>query len=182
MNRRKVLGAVAGLAIAGGLLAGGIGWVNAQTTPDPTTPPGATATPGPGVHTPGSFGAMGTEHTEMLDTVAETLGITPDELEKELQAGKTIPEIAEEKGIDLTELQSSMQTQHAAGGFAGMGMGGHGSMAGGHGQAQETIANALGLTVEELQAELQAGKTVPQIAEEKGVDLTTIHEEMMAGR
>jgi DNA-directed RNA polymerase specialized sigma subunit len=126
---------------------------------------------------------MGTEHTQMLDTVANALGMTVDELQAELQAGKTIPQIAKEKGIDLTQLQSTMQAEHAAGGMAGgMGMGGHGSMAGGHGQAQETIANALGLTVEELQAELQAGKTVPQIAQEKGVDLATIHEGMMAGR
>ena len=179
MNRRKLLGAIAGLAIVGGLLAGGIGWVNAQTPPGSTTTPAPTATPGPGVHTPGSFGAMGTEHTQMLDTVANALGMTVDELQAELQAGKTIPQIAKEKGIDLTQLQSTMQAEHAAG---GMGMGGHGSMAGGHGQAQETIANALGLTVEELQAELQAGKTVPQIAQEKGVDLATIHEGMMAGR
>ncbi len=46
----------------------------------------------------------------------------------------------------------------------------------------EPIAEALGLTLEELNAEIAAGKPMWQIAEEQGVDSTTLVEAMQAGR
>jgi hypothetical protein len=50
----------------------------------------------------------------------------------------------------------------------------------------EAAANALGMTSEELQAALWAGKTLADIAEEKGVDLvqlqTTVQEAVKAAR
>ena len=50
----------------------------------------------------------------------------------------------------------------------------------------EAAANALGMTTEELQAELWAGKTLADIAEEKGVDLvqlqTTVQAAVQAAR
>lgn len=49
------------------------------------------------------------------------------------------------------------------------GPGGHGGMRRGHGP--EKLAETLGLTVDELKAELDAGKTPEQLAEEKGVTL-----------
>jgi hypothetical protein len=47
---------------------------------------------------------------------------------------------------------------------------------------QAAVAEALGLTVEELQAEFEAGKTVPQIAEERDVDLADLHETITSQR
>jgi hypothetical protein len=174
MKRRYILGTVAGVVVAGGLLAGGIGWVSAQTPPGAGTP--VPVTSGPRMHASGGFGAMGTQHAQMQDTLAKSLGLTAEQLQAEFQSGKTVPQIAQERGIDLTELQSTMQAQHQANGFPGMAA--HGQM--GMSQGQATIAEALGLTVEELQQQLQAGKTVLQLAQEKGVDLTKIHEGMMA--
>lgn len=60
-------------------------------------------------------------------------------------------------------------------------MGGMGDMMDDHhDQMLTTMAAALGLTVEELQAEFEAGKMVPQIAEEQGVSLADLHEEVMS--
>jgi len=43
-----------------------------------------------------------------------------------------------------------------------------------HEQMHAAAAAALGITVEDLEAQLDAGKTVAQIAEERGVDLATV--------
>lgn len=44
-----------------------------------------------------------------LAAAAEALGMTTEELSAELWAGKTLADIAEEKGVDLVELQASVQ-------------------------------------------------------------------------
>ncbi len=46
---------------------------------------------------PGPHGATG------LKAAAEALGITPDELKTELEAGKSIAQVAEEKDIDVQD-------------------------------------------------------------------------------
>ena len=47
------------------------------------------------------------------------------------------------------------------------------------GQMQAAVAEGLGLSVDELQAELAGGKTLPQISEGQGVDLADLHEAVM---
>jgi hypothetical protein len=44
-----------------------------------------------------------------LAAAAEALGMTTEELSAELWAGKTLADIAEEKGVDLVELYSTVQ-------------------------------------------------------------------------
>lgn len=43
-----------------------------------------------------------------LTAVAEALGMTPDELSAQLKQGKTIPEIAQEKGISIEQLRQKV--------------------------------------------------------------------------
>lgn len=83
------------------------------------------------------------------EMLAEKLGMTADELKAELDSGKTIEQIAEEKGVDLPARP----------------MGGHRGAMGG------MLAEKLGMTPDELKAELASGKTIEQIAEQKGVTL-----------
>jgi hypothetical protein len=123
MKRGKIVAAVAGVVLAGGIVAGGAGWVSAQTPPDP-------GTHGMDMQGGGSE-AMGAQHTQMQDALAKALGLTTEQLQAELKAGNTVPQIAQEKGLSLTALQSTMQSQHP-GGMGGEGMGTHGPMAGGH--------------------------------------------------
>jgi cytochrome c553 len=47
-------------------------------------------------------------------------------------------------------------------------------------QAALALAQALGMTVEELRAEMDAGKRPPQIARERGFDFAKVREAMLA--
>jgi predicted DNA-binding protein YlxM (UPF0122 family) len=68
------------------------------------------------------------------------------------------------------------------GGFGGRGMGGFAWSGGGQWTVFDTAAEALGLTPEELFAELHAGKSLDEIAEAKGVDVQTVHDAMNVAR
>ncbi len=48
-----------------------------------------------------------------------------------------------------------------------------------HDQMQAALAKALGITVDDLNAQLTAGKTVADIAAAKGLDLTTVMKTVM---
>ena len=67
------------------------------------------------------------------------------------------------------------------GGFGPRG-GGFGLAGGGQWTMFDTAAEALGLTPEELFAELRAGKSLDEIAEAKGVDVQTVYDAMNAAR
>ena len=55
----------------------------------------------------GGFGLGGGSWT-MFDTVAEALGLTPEEFFAELRAGKTMEEIAEEQGVEVEEVHDAI--------------------------------------------------------------------------
>ena len=51
------------------------------------------------------------QHARMQAVVAETLDLTVDELETELAAGKSVRDIAEEQGVDLTEVHEAVMDE-----------------------------------------------------------------------
>lgn len=122
--------------------------------------------------------------------VAAELGMSAENLEAALEAGQKPLEIAAEQGIDEEAFRAIMETafQNALDAALADGAitqeeydaiqerGFHGPGGRGHGKGQ--IAELLGLTQEELQARLDAGETIKEIAEEMGVDLP----ERRAGR
>ena len=77
----------------------------------------------------------------------------------------------------LTQAQADkvVETLNAAGPLGG----GHGR-GGRGGPGLEAAATALGLTADELRTELQDGSTIAEVASEKGVDLTTVTDAMLA--
>jgi hypothetical protein len=99
----KVLGIT---ALAGAWLLAGTGFVVAQTA---TPPAPQTATPqapwGPGWMMDGMMGWGGFRwagpQNSLIAVAAEALGLTPQELIAELQAGKTLADVAEEQGVAL---------------------------------------------------------------------------------
>lgn len=106
---------VAGMAVtaaavlfAGGILGGVVSGVFpalAQEEPVEETP---CPWPGPGMGR-GGFGWGGGVWT-MFDTVAEALGLTPNEFFTESHdAGKSLTEIAEEQGVDLDSVYDAMK-------------------------------------------------------------------------
>jgi hypothetical protein len=134
MNTRQLVltGAVATIGV---LALGSIGFAVAQTGDTP---------PGPGVHgttagheqkdnhggmtghesmggTSGMAGHGAEQQAQMHEAAAKALGITVAELDAQLKSGKTIADIAKEKGLDLATLRGAMQGAHPSGHGAGMG-------------------------------------------------------------
>lgn len=107
MNRKWLI--VAGVGLAAALL------VLAVAIPalaqDPTPTPGTPAVPkgcfgwGKGL----GFGMRGGESWQNFDAVAKALGLTPEQLFTELHAGKTLEEIAKEKGVDLQKVYDAVK-------------------------------------------------------------------------
>ncbi len=62
----------------------------------------------------GGFGFNADWQTQMQGAVAKALGITLDDLNAQLRAGKTIAQIAQSKNIDLTKLHDDVQAAHKA--------------------------------------------------------------------
>jgi hypothetical protein len=98
MNKKRVFSLAGTTLLAGGLLAGSIGWAAAQEPPS-----GGTAAHGPGHskqqdgatdHGPGHANRQDHDDPEHQAAVAEALGLTVEELQAELEAGKTVPRVS----------------------------------------------------------------------------------------
>ncbi|MBC7228346.1 MAG: hypothetical protein H5T61_14125 [Thermoflexales bacterium] len=83
----------------------------AQENTPPTTPtPGSSQGPGLGRGWGRGFGFGGFGGSwATFDAVAEALGMTPEQLFSELHSGKTLEEIAEEKGVDIQKVYEAAQ-------------------------------------------------------------------------
>ena len=132
MNTRKLI--LAGTVMAVGILAlASIGFAAAQTgdTPNGAGAHGTMAGHGQmGDHTgmTGQHSMRGTgdvpgqnaeRQATMREAAATALGITVDELNSELAAGKTVADIAAAKGVDLATVQAAMHAANPAGQAAG---------------------------------------------------------------
>lgn len=192
MPSKKLIGSLAmTAALAGGGLVGAtlgnpLG-VSAQTSPSTTTTPGtAPGGPGPGggMHR-GPFGGPGVE----LEAAAKVLNLTTDELRSQLESGKTLAQIAEAQGVDrqtlidalvaaakdrLAEVEAQLpdriadMVDHT---FEGRG-GPRGPF--GSGPGFEAAAKALGISTDDLMSALRDGKSIADVAKEKGVDVQKV--------
>ena len=131
---------------------------------------------------------------EMHDAIARALGISVGQYDAAVeQARDEVLDKAIEDG-QLTQEQADRVRERAAQGLApgildgagpmrGQGRGGRGSMMGGSEDSLIVVAaDQLGMTVEELQAELAAGKTIAAVAGEKGVATQLIVDAFLAPR
>lgn len=128
MNTRFTKLVITGV-VAGAVALGGLGLVAAQTPGGSGMGAGgmsggmgggAAMMAGQAMH-----GMMGAQHTQMQAAVAAALGISVEDLQAQLTAGKTVADIARERGVDLTAVQAAMQTAHQTDGMPGMGQGRH---------------------------------------------------------
>ena len=184
METKKLIGAAAfSLALVGGGVAGAIigtpGTSGAQETTTTADPAGGTDERHEG------------RHADLLEAAATALGMTADELRAELEADKTIADVAGERGV---ELQAVIDAVVAAGedehvervtAFVngerpegGFGRGGHR-----HGMhvGLEAAATALGMTADELREAMSAdGATLASVAEAQGVDVQVVIDALVA--
>jgi len=131
---------------------------------------------------------------EFHQSVARILGISVEKFDAALdQAREGVLDNAVKEG-NLTQEQADQIRERAADGFGpgmmgrgfGRGMMGRSQGWGMMGDSQDSLiavaADKLGMTVDELTTQLQDGKTVADLAQEKGVDLQTIVDAFMAAR
>ncbi|QHT62891.1 hypothetical protein GXP70_24995 [Paenibacillus lycopersici] len=153
---------------------------------------------GPKMHKEGvRGGAIGQEVLDLLKLDAAAV-------KEKLAAGKTLAQIADEQGVSRDALKAAMTSafdkrqaeqkqqftdnldkmvdgQTSLGQGRGKGMGGRGGMMGhggfgiGFGKTDLTAsAKLLGMSEEDLQTALKAGKSLADVAKEKGVDVQTL--------
>jgi uncharacterized protein YidB (DUF937 family) len=115
---------------------------------------------GPG----GGHGPMGTAE---LDAAAKALGMTSDEVKSALESGKTLEDLATEKGVDIQTVRDAIQAVRP------LKLGS---------TELDAAAKALGMTSDELTTALQSGKTLEQVATDKGVDYQTVKDAVSAAR
>jgi len=60
----------------------------------------------------GWMSSGGGMHTAVWQTLTETLGMTSDELYAEVDSGKTLTQVAEEKGVSRADLAAALETAH----------------------------------------------------------------------
>jgi uncharacterized protein (DUF433 family) len=210
MPTRKLLGAAAfSAALAAGGVAGalfgtpvlsGAQESDSSTTAPESSPPESTPAAPPEIRHRAAKGAQ-------LSAAAEALGMTEEELRTELAAGKSIADVAADKGVDKQKVIDAMVAEASAAldaakaalperiaalveqdglpfrGPGGRGGPGHGP---GHHRGMGVInsiddaATALGISRQELIEELESGKSIAQIAEEKGKNLDDVKAAMVA--
>ena len=94
----SLLTAVVGLAVVAG--------ISLAQNPTPAAPPaGDKGGPGPGLDL-GMMGGGG--DWTVFDAAAKALGLTPTELFTELHSGKTLSDIAKDKGVDIKTVTQAM--------------------------------------------------------------------------
>ena len=93
----SLLTALVGLAVVAG--------ISLAQNPTPAAPHGDKGGPGPGL----DLGIMGQGGDwTVFDAAAKALGLTPTELFTELHSGKTLSDIAKDKGVDIKTVTQAM--------------------------------------------------------------------------
>lgn len=164
---------------------------------------------GPGGGRGGMMGRWGGPDNGLLSVAAKKLGLTSQELLTELQAGKTIADVAKEKNVTVDTIVEAVLAPQA-GWLKGMvdseqlsqaqadaqlallkanvtrqiseawSLGGR--WGGPENSLLSVAAEKLGLTSQELLTELQAGKTIADVTKEKDVAVDTIVEAVLTPR
>lgn len=117
MNAKK-LGLSAAVAAVGLLALGTAGLAVADDGDAPGSPGWAMPMAHHGQMRGGPDGARtgtGEQHDEMQAAIAKALGITVADLNAQIDAGRTVPEIASDKGVDMTTVTAAMQAARPAG-------------------------------------------------------------------
>jgi hypothetical protein len=144
----------------------------------------------------------------MITVLAGKLGLTVEELNTKLDTGTTVAQLASEKGMTVEEFRTMMQaareeaialgvkngtiTQEQAdrlnkrGEFLkengvgyGRGLFGEGLL---HDEMVTVLAGKLGLTETDLNAKLEAGETIADLASDKGLTVVEFRQMMLDAR
>jgi len=124
-------------------------------------------------------------YQSFISKLAANLGVEESELTAALDATKQqMLEEAVEKGKitqeQADEISSNLNSGFCFGfGFLNGGQGPKGQGPEGHGRNLDGIASILGITADELKAEIESGKTIEEIVTEYGMTMDQVHEKML---
>ena len=104
MGKKWLILAVVGLAVAVLAMALAVPALAQNPTPAPTTP----TTPKGWFGGGRGFGFRGGSWAD-FDAAAKVLGLTPEQLFSELHSGKSLQDIATEKGVDLSKVNDALE-------------------------------------------------------------------------
>ena len=99
---KKLLGIAALVGIVAALGISSVASAQSSVTPTPTAPTQQAAPPG-------GLGPRELHSQAALEAAAKALGMTADELSAELWGGKTLADIAEEKGVDIADVKAAVE-------------------------------------------------------------------------
>lgn len=105
---KKYVGLMTLVAIVAALGISSVAFAQSSTTPTPAAPTAPTAPMG---HRGGGFGLRS---QAALDAAAKALGMTADELQAQLWGGKTLAALADEKGVDIADVQKAVEAAELA--------------------------------------------------------------------
>jgi len=189
MDKKKLLGAAAFCAaLAGGGVAGAVfgsplSSGAQESTSSTTVAPDNGAAPDGAPH----FG-MRVRHAAGMElaAAAKAIGITTDELKTELQAGKTIAQVAADHNVDVDKVIDAMVTEaetHLRDRITEIVNNPMPKI----GERREEIrgdftdiAGVIGITPQELKTEVQSGKSIAQVAQEHNVDPQKVIDKLVA--
>ena len=195
MERRKIIGAAMfSAAIAGGGVAGVV--LGSPASSSAATAGSTTTTAKPGDRL--DKGLRG--HGLGLDAAAKAIGISTDDLLAQLKDGKTIADVAKAKGVSVQKVIDAMVaaakkdfdadiekliTDQVNGTFerpdAPGGPGGpHRGFGFRGGFGLDAAAKAIGVSTDDLLAQLKDGKTIADVAKAKGVSTQKVIDAMVA--
>ena len=191
MSRKFFAPLVVALAVAGGGVAGAVIAVPAlsgaqeTTTQSPSTSSSANPSPSTARVRPGVFAAA-----------ADALGMNLKDLAKEMRSGKTIAQIAQEKNVDVNKVIDAMVAKATANGrdatkardaitkLVNDGVKNlhlrHPRLRRAAKTELDAAAKAIGIPTSELVQDLKDGKTIAQVAQDKGVDVNKVIDAMVA--
>jgi hypothetical protein len=108
MSRMKKLLSIALLVgIVAALGISSVASAQSSVTPTPTAPTQQAAPPG-------GFGPRELHSQAALEAAAKALGMTADDLSAELWGGKTLADIADEKGVDIADVKAAVEAAQIA--------------------------------------------------------------------
>jgi len=182
---------VTGIAVVAAVAAGGVGGAligvpalsGAQPFPASATNTAADATK-PAGHLRGD--------SALLDAAAKALNLTTQQLTDKLSDGKTtIADVAKQQNVDINKVIDAIASADRARisdivnkpwPKFGAGPGGerHGGFRIGLGAGLDSVAKALGISSDELKADLAKGQTIAQIAKSKNVDVNKVIDAIVA--
>jgi pectin methylesterase-like acyl-CoA thioesterase len=109
MKKLAVVVGTLALVTALGVFAAGAVGAQTATPPGQGAPPAGMQGPPPGGSGPDFFGGS----TVAFDAQATALNLTPTQLFEQLHSGKTLSQIAEAQGVDLTKVQEAVKAVQA---------------------------------------------------------------------